>query len=135
MKQCHLSLEITLWGTSELPLELNCEFSYDTRDPLAVTLILNSDGERPVRWNLCRRLLADGLVSRVGEGDVVLWPLFDRDGEQPSFCVRLGGGDRAALFEVPTEPVSRWLARTWDMVPSGTELDGVDWDELLQLAE
>ncbi|MFF9502245.1 SsgA family sporulation/cell division regulator [Streptomyces sp. NPDC014656] len=135
MKKCHLTLAITHWVTSELALDLNCELGYDTGDPLAVTLVLDSDGERPVRWFLCRELLADGLAARAGEGEVVLWPLFDSDGERSSFCVRVGGGDRTALFEIPAEPVGRWLARTWEMVPRGTELEGVDWDELVQLAE
>ncbi|WP_031010117.1 SsgA family sporulation/cell division regulator [Streptomyces sp. NRRL F-5727] len=135
MKKCHLTLEITHWVTSELPLDLTCEFGYDTSDPLAVSLVLDSHGARPVRWFLCRELLADGLVARAGEGEVVLWPLLDSDGERSSFCVRVGGGDRTALFEIPVEPVARWLARTWEMVPRGTELEGVDWDELVQLAE
>ncbi|KOV92007.1 MULTISPECIES: SsgA family sporulation/cell division regulator [unclassified Streptomyces] len=135
MRKCHLSLEITHWVTSELARELNCEFSYDTSDPLAVTLVLDTDGEHPVRWVFCRQLLADGLVARVGEGDVVVWPLPDEDGEQSAFCVRVGVGDRSALFEVPAGPVGQWLAGTWAMVPRGTELDGVDWDALVQLAE
>ncbi|MGW0812763.1 SsgA family sporulation/cell division regulator [Streptomyces viridiviolaceus] len=135
MKKCHLTLEITHWVTTELSLDLNCEFTYDTSDPLAVTLVLDSDGERPVRWIFCRQLLADGLVARVGEGEVVLWPLFDSDGERSTFCLRVGGGDRTALFEIPIEPIGQWLARTWEMVPRGTELEGVDWDELVQLAE
>ncbi|GGM13760.1 hypothetical protein GCM10010129_67310 [Streptomyces fumigatiscleroticus] len=135
MNKSHLALEITRWVTSELSLELNCEFSYDTCDPLAVTLTLDTDDERPVRWVFCRQLLADGLITRAGEGEVVIWPLLDDNGERSSFCLRVGGGDRTALFEIPTEPVGEWLAGTWTMVPRGTELDGVDWDALVQLAE
>ncbi|MFF9340324.1 MULTISPECIES: SsgA family sporulation/cell division regulator [unclassified Streptomyces] len=135
MKKCPLSLEITHWVTSALSRRLKCEFSYDTGDPLAVTLTLDTDGERPVRWNLCRELLADGMVAEAGEGEVVLWPLSDGESGYSSFCLRVGGGDRTALFEIPAEPVGEWLARTWAAVPRGTELDGVDWDELLQPAE
>ncbi|MFF0050777.1 SsgA family sporulation/cell division regulator [Streptomyces sp. NPDC005498] len=134
MMTCHLSLEITQWLTSQFPLPLACELSYDTEDPLAVTLVFDPDGERPVRWVFCRQLLADGLVTRVGRGDVVLWPM-GSEGERSSFCVRVGVGHRAALFEIPTEPVGRWLAGTLAWVPQGTELDGIDWDELVQLAE
>ncbi|MFD6530990.1 SsgA family sporulation/cell division regulator [Streptomyces sp. NPDC060184] len=136
MKKCRLSLEITHWVTPELDLDLTCAFSYDTSDPLAVTLELDTGGPRPVRWVFCRQLLADGMTARSGEGSVVLWPLLDADDERfSSFCVRVGAGDRTALFEIPVEPVGRWLARTWAMVPRGTELDGVDWDELVQLAD
>ncbi|ALO99218.1 Cell division protein, regulatory protein [Streptomyces hygroscopicus subsp. limoneus] len=134
MKKCQLSLEVTHWVTSDLTLTLNSEISYDTHDPLAVTLVLDSDGERPVRWVFSRDLLADGMSARVGEGDVVLWPVCDLDGEPSSFCVRVGGA-RTALFEIPAGPVMTWLAGTYTMVPRGAELHGVDWDELVQLAE
>ncbi|MER6120662.1 SsgA family sporulation/cell division regulator [Streptomyces sp. NPDC001743] len=134
MKKCHLSLEITHWVTHELALDLDCEFTYDTSDPLAVTLVLGADSERSVRWIFCRQLLADGLTARVGEGEVVLWPLLDGEGEPATFCARVGGA-RTALLEIPARPVGQWLARTYAMVPRGTELDGVDWDELVQLAE
>ncbi|MEW2515472.1 SsgA family sporulation/cell division regulator [Streptomyces sp. NPDC046870] len=134
MKKCRLSLEVTHWVTSDLTLTLNSEISYDTHDPLAVTVVLDADGERPVRWIFARDLLADGLSARVGEGDVALWPVCDLDGEASSFCLRVGGA-RKALFEIPAEPVRTWLAGTYTMVPRGAELDGVDWDELVQLAE
>lgn len=134
MKKCHLALEITHWLFSELDLSLQCDFSYDTQDPLAVTLVLDSEGVRPVTWILSRDLLADGMTARTGEGDVTIWPLLDLDGEPSFFCVRVGSAHKA-VFEIPAEPVAAWLARTYDMVPRGSELDGVDWDELVQLAE
>ncbi len=134
MKKCHLALEITHWVISELDLPLNCEFSYDTRDPLAITLVFDTDAEDPVRWIFSRELLAEGMTAPAGEGDVVLWPELYQDGEPSAFCVQVGSV-RTALFEIPIEPVAQWLAQTYDMVPQGTELDGVDWDELVQLAE
>ncbi|MEV7077910.1 SsgA family sporulation/cell division regulator [Streptomyces sp. NPDC093516] len=134
MKKCHLALEITHWVTPELDLPLYCEFVYDSQDPLAVTVVLDTQGVRPVTWVLSRDLLSEGMTARAGTGDVVLWPLIDHDGESSSFCLRVGSGP-TVLFEVPAEPVASWLARTYDMVPCGAELDGVDWDELVQLAE
>ncbi|MFF4836727.1 SsgA family sporulation/cell division regulator [Streptomyces sp. NPDC001315] len=134
MKKCHLSLQITHWVISDLALTLKCELSYNSADPLAVTMVLDTDRERPVRWVFSRELLAEGLTARVGEGDVVLWPVHDRDGDLTSFCVRVGSV-RTALFEIDAEPVVNWLARTYEMVPRGSELNGVDWDELVQLAE
>jgi hypothetical protein len=133
VRHSHLSLEITHHVTSSLAVRLNCAFSYRTDDPLAVTLVFGDDTEWPVRWVLCRELLAAGLVSRQGEGEVVLWPAPDDDGPS-SFCLRVGG-DRTALFEIPVGPVAEWLAGTYAMVPPGTELSGVDWTGLLELAE
>ncbi|CAG6390675.1 SsgA family sporulation/cell division regulator [Streptomyces cocklensis] len=134
MTKCHLSLGITQWVIPSLALRLTCELSYDTRDPLAVALALDATGEHPVRWVFSRDLLAEGLTCRSGEGDVVLWPVYARDGRPRSFCVRVGGL-RTALFEIPAEPVAMWLAATYTMTPKGAELNGVDWDELVQLAE
>ncbi|MER5530032.1 SsgA family sporulation/cell division regulator [Streptomyces sp. NPDC002677] len=134
MKQCHLSLKITHWVSFELALEPNCEFWYDTHDPLAVTLVFDTYGKRPAHWVFSRDLLAEGMTARAGEGDVVLWPLYDLDDEPCSFSVRVGGA-RTALFEIPTGPVAQWLDATYAMVPRGAELDGFDWNELLQPAE
>ncbi|WP_353940368.1 SsgA family sporulation/cell division regulator [Streptomyces sp. HUAS MG91] len=130
----HLPVEITHWVTSALALRRAGEFSYDTRDPLAVTLVVEGDGQRLVRWVFARELLTEGLVARAGEGDVVLWPVDGPDGERSAFCLRLGS-TRTALFEIPAEAVAGWLAGTYALVPRGTELDGVDWDLLVQPAE
>ncbi|MEV6106476.1 SsgA family sporulation/cell division regulator [Streptomyces sp. NPDC051940] len=134
MHKRYLALEITHWVFSDLALTLPCEFSYDPQDPLAVAVVFNTDGESPVRWFFSRELLADGLATRSGEGEVVLWPVYDDDGEPATFCVRVGSAHKA-LFEIPADPVAEWLAETYTLVPRGTELDGVDWDELVLLAE
>ncbi|MFD9286592.1 SsgA family sporulation/cell division regulator [Streptomyces mirabilis] len=134
MKKCHLSLQIRHWVSSGLARTLNCEISYSSEDPLAVTMVFNTDAACPVGWVFSRELLADGLNARVGEGDVVLWPMHDHDGDLTSFCVRIGSA-RTAMFEIAAEPVVNWLDQTYEMVPCGAEFEGVDWDELVQLAE
>ncbi|OMI85988.1 cell division protein [Streptomyces sp. M1013] len=133
MKNCHLRLRIGHRVTSDFTVPLNCELSYRADDPLTVTVVFDNDAEWPVRWVLGRDLLAEGMTVRAGEGEVVLWPL--PHGDLPaSFCLQVGGA-RTALFEMPVGPVAEWLAGTYAMVPSGTELDGVNWDELVQLAD
>ncbi|MFE4690794.1 SsgA family sporulation/cell division regulator [Streptomyces sp. NPDC056749] len=134
MKKCYLAMQITHWVIPDLARTLNCEFSYNSEDPFAVTMVFNTDAEWPVDWIFARELLADGLNARVGEGDVVIWPMYDHDGGPTSFCVQVGGA-RTALFEIDAEPVVNWLAKTYEMVPCGAELNGVDWDQLVQLAE
>ncbi|WP_338704286.1 SsgA family sporulation/cell division regulator (plasmid) [Streptomyces sp. Q6] len=135
MNQSHLSLVVTHRVTSELGLTLNCELSYDAGDPLAVSLVFTGKGPRSVRWIFSRELLAAGMNARTGDGDVVLWPVLDEDGEPDSLQMRLGG-DRTALIELDAAPVAEWLAETYELVPLGTELDGVDWDALAaQLTE
>ncbi|WP_372346686.1 SsgA family sporulation/cell division regulator [Streptomyces sp. KL116D] len=134
MKKCQLSLQIAHWVFDDLALPRTCEVSYDSTDPLAVALVFETGGRQPVRWVLSRDLMAEGLADHVGEGDVRLWPVHDDDGDLTSLCVRLGSG-HTALIEFDAEPVANWLARTYEMVPRGTELDGVDWDELVQRVE
>jgi hypothetical protein len=136
MTKCHLSLEITQWVAPGLAVPRNCELSYDAGDPLAVTVDFGVDGAQPVRWSFSRDLLADGIALRSGNGDVVLWPVHGTDGTgtPASFRVRLGS-TRTALFEFPLGPVAWWLAGTYALVSQGTELDGVDWDQLVQPAE
>ncbi|MFE7752185.1 SsgA family sporulation/cell division regulator [Streptomyces sp. NPDC057428] len=135
MNQCDLTMDIARWLSPELAFTVSCEFSYADQDPFAVTLVLDADGVRPVRWVLSRDLLADGLTARSGTGDVMVWPVHDLpDGETSSFCLRLVN-THAVVFEIAAEPVAQWLARTYTMVPRGTEMDGADWDELLQFAD
>lgn len=138
MKNCHLALEVRYRVVPNRSVTLTCELSYDVQDPLAVGLVLNVGGVRPVRWVFARELLADGIVARAGEGDVAVWPLHDEGegiaDEGAFFCVRVGGV-RTARFEFPVEPVADWLADTYELVPWGTELHGVDWNQLLEPAE
>ncbi|MGW1162627.1 SsgA family sporulation/cell division regulator [Streptomyces sp. NPDC002519] len=135
MTKHHLSLEIAHWVLSCFAVKRHCEFSYDPDDPLAVSLDFGIDEAEPVRWVFSRDLLADGMAARTGEGDVVLWPArIGPDGTTPCFCLHLGS-TRTALFEIPFEPVARWLAGTYALVPRGSELNGVDWNELAQPAE
>jgi hypothetical protein len=69
-----------------------------------------------------------------GGGEVTLWPA-PGHGDGPSvFCLRVGAA-RTALFELPVAPVADWLAGTYTLVPAGSELDGADWDLLLEPAE
>ena len=134
MKKCCLTLSITRWVRPGHGLTMPCKFSYDPRDPLAVTVTFKADDAWSVCWVIDRQLLADGLTARCGEGDVVIWPLCDQDGQSPSLCLRIGNTN-TALFEIPAEPLGQRLEETYGLIAPGTELDGVNWDELLQLAE
>ncbi|GAA2339485.1 SsgA family sporulation/cell division regulator [Streptomyces kunmingensis] len=134
MNKSHLALTITRWLGGDHIVEVPCEFSYDAGDPLAVTVTFTVGQEWSVRWVIARELLAEGLVTRSGDGDVALWPVYGDDGEPVTLGMRLGGTN-IALFEIPVEPITQWLAQTYALVAPGAEFDGVNWDELLQPAE
>ncbi|MFF0225866.1 SsgA family sporulation/cell division regulator [Streptomyces sp. NPDC004629] len=134
MHRCHLAQEIVHWAGRWLPLSITCEFSYSARDPYAVTLIFDAEGDWPVRWVFSRDLLADGLTARTGQGDVMVWPEH-RLGGPSAVWIEVGSAPRTALFEIPALPVAKWLAHSYALVPRGEELPAVDWDELTQLTE
>jgi hypothetical protein len=135
MTKCHFRLEIIHWVAGRLPVPITCEFAFDSRDPLAATLIFDSDGEYPVRWVLARDLLTEGFTAKTGGGDVTVWP----DESEGESCLWIQVGDAAAshtaLFEMPAQPVARWLDACYALVPRGTELADVDWDQLTQLTQ
>ncbi|GLX49101.1 hypothetical protein Shyhy01_20510 [Streptomyces hygroscopicus subsp. hygroscopicus] len=134
MRKAHLTSAATYWVAKRFPVAIWCEFSYDVRDPYAVTLILNSEGEHPVRWVFSRELLADGLTNGAGEGDVAVWP--ENDGADGWFLwVEVGRAPHTARFELPAETVAEWLLQTYRLVPEGQEAEWVTWDELTHLIE
>lgn len=60
------------------PVPVEVELGYSTKDPYAVTAVFNPGGSQSVEWILARDLLADGLISESGEGDVRMWPIPDQ---------------------------------------------------------
>ncbi|GGJ28917.1 SsgA family sporulation/cell division regulator [Streptomyces brasiliensis] len=135
MRKCHRTIQITQWAARRLPLPIACEFAFNSGDPLAVTLVFDSDGEYPVRWVFARDLLAEGLTARSGQGDVEIWPVY-RAGRR-SLWIQVGKArtGRTALFEVPARPVAQWLAQSYAVVPRGREMADVDWSELTQMIQ
>ncbi|WP_338692866.1 SsgA family sporulation/cell division regulator [Streptomyces sp. Q6] len=137
MRNCQLDLPLTLtrWVTSDHQVAVDSVFTYDPCDPLVVTVAFQAADEWPVRWAVARDLIADGLATRSGEGDVALWPLYDLGSDPVSVCLRVSNPGGTALFEIPYEPIAAWLDETYGLVARGGELDGVEWDDLLQPAD
>ncbi|MFD7900596.1 SsgA family sporulation/cell division regulator [Streptomyces sp. NPDC059568] len=55
-----------------------------------------------------------------------MWP--SKPENRATAWLQLGSGDMAALFELPMPPLSEWLEHTYELVPAGHELSGVNWD-------
>ncbi|MGV9454470.1 SsgA family sporulation/cell division regulator [Streptomyces sp. NPDC003635] len=91
-----------------------------------MSVVLLVEGGPRVLWRIGRDLLQQGLYSISGLGDVRVWPSRLEDGATAR--LQPAAGDMAALFELPVPPLARWLERTYDLVPAGQELAGVDWD-------
>ncbi|MFD0502996.1 SsgA family sporulation/cell division regulator [Streptomyces chiangmaiensis] len=107
-----------IWESFRIPMQ--ADFRFDTDDPLIVTLTFRPKDKPPVTWRIGRQLLA---------GDVQVRPV--RLNRRWMVRIRLETRGRTALFEADLRCVEDWLHDTFGAVPMGEELDGVDWDAVV----
>lgn len=106
------------------PLPVQADLEYDAHDPYAVVVAYHSGGGT-VRWMFGRDLLADGLLTPSGDGDVIISPADD-----VSIVVfALSAPDGCAVLEAPAQELAEFLDRTYDVVPAGTEPEWFDFDQ------
>ena len=107
---------------------------YCGNDPYAVRMAFHVGTDEPVEWIFARDLLAAGIESRQGEGDVQVWPspvscaeADDLDVIGPAgtggkvLNIELSSPFGQAHFEAPAQAMSAFLARTYQIVPAGQE--------------
>ena len=112
---------------------------YSGSDPYAVRMAFHVGTDEPVEWIFARDLLAAGIESRQGEGDVHVWP-------SPGSCAHSGDPDLTgssqpgekvlnielsspfgqAHFEAPAQAMAAFLRRTYQIVPAGQESGHID---------
>ncbi|MFH8344537.1 SsgA family sporulation/cell division regulator [Streptomyces sp. NPDC018045] len=107
-------------GSRTVPAVLH----YHPADPLAVRITfppeISLDGAA-VDWAFARELLAEGLRTPAGTGDVRVRPL-GRERTVLEFHVE----DGVAMVQVDAADLRRFLDRTYRAVPAGRELLDVD---------
>src|SRR6201989_1677928 len=110
---------------------------YSGGDPYAVRMAFHVGTDEPVEWIFARDLLAAGIESRQGNGDVQGWP---SPGSGPEtgdldpidaaeltetrgkvLNIELSSPFGQAHFEAPAEAMSAFLRRTYQIVPAGEE--------------
>jgi hypothetical protein len=96
-------------------------------DPYAVTIAFHVGLNEPVEWIFSRDLLAAGAKGSEGIGDVRVWPGDDDDGHRV-LNIELSSPFGQALFHAPAAEVTAFLARTYQLVPEGSEAGHVDID-------
>jgi Streptomyces sporulation and cell division protein, SsgA len=115
---------------------------YTGRDPYAVRMAFHVGTDEPVEWIFARDLLAAGIKSRQGEGDVQVWPSAQSwaETEGPDAIGPGSAEDDAVLnielsspfgrahFEAPTRAMSAFLDRTYQIVPADQESDFIDME-------
>ena len=121
---------------------------YSGNDPYAVRMAFHVGTDEPVQWIFARDLLAAGIESRQGEGDVQVWPSAMSCAETDDLDVigsaqtqgpqgTKGGGGKVlnielsspfgqAHFEAPAQAMSAFLQRTYQIVPAGKESGYID---------
>jgi hypothetical protein len=110
---------------------------YSGSDPYAVRMAFHVGTDEPVEWIFARDLLAAGIESRQGEGDVQVWPSLmscaeadDRDGigetGEKILNIELSSPFGRAHFEAPAQAMSAFLRRTYQIVPPGQESSYID---------
>ncbi|MFD9484517.1 SsgA family sporulation/cell division regulator [Streptomyces sp. NPDC059991] len=115
-------------GDAMTPVE--AVMTYDSDDPLAVSVDFVCGNGTHTTWTMGRDLVAEGLTSRrpVGMGDVRVW--YCGDG---GLRIRLDSDEGSADLLAGLEDVAEFLSRTYQLVPEGSELDGYDVDAVLDL--
>ena len=120
-----LSLTVST-GTGEA--ELDAELRYDPADPFAVSLAIGVDCGEPVVWTFARELLSAGVNSPSGEGDITVEPdVTEGFGAERALRITLAT-DCMATMLASTDRVVEFLVETYAVVPTGAELDRVDFD-------
>ena len=101
---------------------------YSGSDPYAVRMAFHVGTDEPVEWIFARDLLAAGIESRQGEGDVHVWPSHGSYAETGSadLNIELSSPFGQAHFEAPAQAMSAFLRRTYQIVPAGQESSYID---------
>jgi hypothetical protein len=112
---------------------------YSGSDPYAVRMAFHVGTDEPVEWIFARDLLAAGIESRQGEGDVHVWPSsgsgsLSADLGLPGSAepgekvlnIELSSPFGQAHFEAPAQAMAAFLRRTYQIVPPGQESDHID---------
>ncbi|MFC5719346.1 SsgA family sporulation/cell division regulator [Streptomyces gamaensis] len=105
------------------------QLRYEPADPFAVQISFppaaSLDGA-DVQWAFARELLARGLITPMGAGDVQVWPC-GPERTVLEFHAREG----VAMVQIDTAELRSFLARSYALVPAGCEGAHLDLDGTL----
>jgi hypothetical protein len=120
--------DLTLVLGDDRIIPVAATLTYSIAEPFAVSaLFRTTDGN--INWVFARDLLENGLTESVGEGDVVIWPAHDADGD--IICISLSSPGGNALLEADTGELRTFLDASYNIVGRGSESDYVDVDSFL----
>lgn len=117
-----LRLRLVVPEHGGVPLMASLRYRGD--DPYAIRMSFHVGMDDPVEWLFARDLLAVGMRTRAGEGDVRVWP-GPADG-QDVLNIALSSPFGRAHFQASLAALSAFLTRTFEVVPLGREADFID---------
>lgn len=117
------------WWATTGPTEVPVRLSWHESDPYAVRMLFSGGGRPEVTWFVSRDLLARGLHTPSGLGDIHVAPSEScpECGEE-HLAIELASPSGWAAFEFITEEVADFLEATYDQVPPGAESLVMDVD-------
>ena len=135
-------LALGLVGPEQTIVPLLASLYYTANDPYAMRMAFHVGTDEPVRWIFARDLLAVGLTSREGTGDIQAWPssatagglaagdLADEDAAagHEILSIEVSSPHGRARFEAPAAAIAEFLQHTYRIVPAGEESGFIDID-------
>jgi hypothetical protein len=131
-------LDFMLIGPEDMLVPLIASVYYSRSDPYAVRVAFHNGTGHPIEWVFARDLLAAGLITREGIGDVRLWPSSGTgqsglEGEDTvAGCdilnIEMSSPDGHAHVQAPAAAMARFLESTYRIVPAEEETSAVDID-------
>ena len=132
-------LGLRLVAAEQTIVPLVASLHYSGSDPYAIRMAFHVGAEDPVEWIFARDLLADGVTTPEGEGDVRIWPSSPDTGKDPApdaeirgalsvLNIKLSSPFGEAHFEAPSEAITSFLDRTYSIVRMGRESAVIDID-------
>jgi hypothetical protein len=125
-----LTIDMALTLAPDFDVRVPVQFSYGCADPYAVQVSFHITPDQVVHWTFARELLDRGMRAAAGLGDVKIAPIEPSVGQY--FSIELEPPDGYARFEGPVAPVRAWIAKTYEVVPAGSETVLLDIDRFLE---
>jgi hypothetical protein len=121
-------LGLRLIAQEQTFMPLAASFLYSADDPYAVRIAFRAGLDEPIEWIFARDLLATGIESYAGPGDVKVWASAGSEDGAPGSVVNieLSSPFGQARFEAPAEEISHFLDRTYRIVPASRESEHID---------
>jgi hypothetical protein len=122
----HAETVFELIQLDDRPIPVDVNLDYDPKDPHAIRITLALLGSDPVTWLVGRALLANGLTSPSGEGDIRVAPVSD-----DTALLEFRSADGEAWFRILIPEIAEFLEDTYEVVPQNCESEWLDLDGAL----